>query len=107
MCIRDRADTVLYATGRNPNTAGLRLAEAGVALAANGAVVVDAHFGTNVAGIHALGDVIDRFQLTPVALAEAMVLVDHLFGAGQRAMDYEGIPTAVFTHPNIGTVGLT
>ncbi|MEO6032698.1 MAG: glutathione-disulfide reductase, partial [Burkholderiaceae bacterium] len=100
------ADTVLYATGRNPNTAGLRLAEAGVALAANGAVVVDAHFGTSVAGIYALGDVIDRVQLTPVALAEAMVLVDQLFGDSGRSMDYEGIPTAVFAHPNIGTVGL-
>ncbi len=101
------ADTVLFATGRKPNTAGLRLAEAGVALDTNGAVVVDHHFRTNVAGVHALGDVIDRIQLTPVALAEAMVLVDHLFGTRKRAMDYEGIPTAVFTHPNIGTVGLT
>jgi glutathione reductase (NADPH) len=101
------ADTILYATGRAPNTSGLRLAEAGVALAANGAVVVDAHFRTNVAGVHALGDVIDGLQLTPVALAEAMVLADHLFGDARRAMDYEDIPTAVFTHPAVGTVGLS
>jgi glutathione reductase (NADPH) len=60
-----------------------------------------------VPSIHALGDVTARVQLTPVALGEAMVLVDHLFGQGQRTMGYELIPTAVFTHPNIGTVGLT
>ena len=101
------ADQVLYATGRDPNTAGLGLAEIGVQLGANGAVMVDAHYATNVPGVHALGDVIDRIQLTPVALAEAMALVDRLFGAGRRAVDYELIPTAVFTHPNVGTVGLS
>ncbi len=101
------ADTVLYATGRAPNTAGMGLAEVGVKLALSGAVVVDAHYQSSVPGIHALGDVTARVQLTPVALAEAMVLVDHLFGSGQRTLDYELIPTAVFTHPNIGTVGLT
>ena len=57
--------------------------------------------------IYALGDVTARVQLTPVALAEAMVVVDALFGTGQRSMDYEFIPTAVFTHPSIGTVGYT
>ncbi len=101
------ADTVLYATGRHPNTAGLGLAEQGVALTPNGAVAVDAHYETSVPSIHALGDVIDRVQLTPVALAEAMALVDRLFGAGERSVDYALIPTAVFTHPNIGTVGLS
>ncbi len=101
------ADAILYATGRDPNTAGLGLAEAGVALALNGAVIVDDRYTTNVASIHAVGDVIDRFALTPVALAEAMVLVDRLFGSGQRQLDYSLIPTAVFTHPNVGTVGLT
>jgi glutathione reductase (NADPH) len=101
------ADSVLYATGRSPNTAGLGLAELGVALSANGAVEVDAHYRSSVPGIHAVGDVSSRVQLTPVALAEAMVLVDGLFGSGQRTLDYELIPTAVFTHPSIGTVGLT
>ena len=101
------ADQVLYATGRDPNTAGLGLAEVGVRLAPNGAVIVDTNYATNVPGIHALGDVIDRVHLTPVALAEAMALVDHLFGARQRAVDYELIPTAVFTHPSVGTVGLS
>ncbi|KQW35987.1 glutathione-disulfide reductase [Rhizobacter sp. Root404] len=101
------ADQVLYATGRVPNTRGLGLAEAGVALAPNGAVLVDDQYATNVAGLHAVGDVIDRIHLTPVALAEAMALVDHLFGAKQRAVDYAMIPTAVFTHPSVGAVGLT
>ena len=102
-----RADTVLYATGRHPNTAGLGLTEAGVRLTPNGAVVVDEHYCSNVPSIHALGDVIDRVQLTPVALAEAMALVDGLFGQGTRSVDYDLIPTAVFTHPGIGTVGLS
>ena len=101
------ADQVLYATGRTPNTAGLGLDDVGVALAANGAVIVDANYQTNVDGIYALGDVIDRVHLTPVALAEAMVLVDHLYGADLRKLDYELIPTAVFTHPSVGTVGLS
>lgn len=101
------ADSVLYATGRKPNTAGLGLAELGVALSPEGAVVVDEHYATNVPGIHALGDVIDRIQLTPVALAEAMTLVDRLFGSGRRSVDYDLIPTAVFTHPSIGTVGFS
>ena len=101
------ADQVLHATGRDPNTAGLGLAEAGVRLAENGAVLVDAHYGSNVPGIHAIGDVIDRIHLTPVALAEAMALVDHLFGDGKRTVEYGLIPTTVFTHPSVGTVGLS
>jgi glutathione reductase (NADPH) len=101
------ADTVLVATGRVPNTRGLGLEEAGVALGARGEVLVDVHYQSSVPSILAVGDVTDRLQLTPVALAEAMVVVDRLFGAGQRRMDYEFIPTTVFTHPNLGTVGLT
>jgi len=101
------ADTILYATGRRPNTEGLGLGELGVALSPNGAVVVDAHYRSSVPTIHALGDVIDRVQLTPVALAEAMALVDRLFGDGTRSVDYGLIPTAVFTDPSIGSVGLT
>ena len=101
------ADAVLYATGRAPNTAGLGLDAVGVALDVNGAVVVDDRYRTNVASIYAVGDVIDRVQLTPVALAEAMALVDDLFGGTGRKVDYLHIPTAVFTHPNIGTIGLS
>ena len=102
-----QADTVLAATGRAPNTRGLGLEEAGVRLGATGAVVVDDAYRSSVDGIFAIGDVIDRVQLTPVALAEAMVLVDALTGRGARTLDYERVPTAVFTHPNVGTVGLT
>ena len=69
--------------------------------------MVGDRFQTSAPSIYALGDVIDRIQLTPVALAEAMAVVDQLFGSGARAMAYDLIPTAVFTHPNIGTVGLT
>jgi glutathione reductase (NADPH) len=101
------ADVVLYATGRDPNTAGLGLEALGVALAPNGAVVVDEDFRSNVPSVYAVGDVIDRIQLTPVALAEAMALIDGLFGDGVRKVDYMHIPTAVFTNPNIGTIGFS
>lgn len=101
------ADTILYATGRVPNVGGIGLEEAGVAQGKDGAILVDAHYATNVPSIHALGDVTARVQLTPVALGEAMVLVDHLFGDGKRKLGYDFIPTAVFTHPNVGTVGLS
>lgn len=101
------ADAVLYATGRTPNTKGLGLEVPGVALDPAGAVIVDGSYATNVAGIYAVGDVIDRVQLTPVALAEAMALVETLAGGSGRAVDYTHIPTAVFTHPNIGTIGLS
>ena len=101
------ADCVMYATGRAPNTRGLGLENAGVKLATNGAVVVDARFQTSVASIYAVGDVIDRVLLTPVALAEDMVVADNLFGSGERGMDYENIPTAIFSNPNVGTVGLS
>jgi glutathione reductase (NADPH) len=102
---RIEADTVLYATGRHPNTAGLGLEEAGVALSKSGGVIVDENYRSNVPSIHAIGDVIDKVKLTPVALAEAMALVDHLCGDGRRTVDYALIPTAVFTNPSIGTIG--
>jgi glutathione reductase (NADPH) len=104
-------DAALYATGRVPNVQGLGLEAVGVAQGALGAILVDGNYRTNVPSIYALGDVTARVQLTPVALGEAMKLVDHLFGpaAGKpaRDMSYDLIPTAVFTHPNIGTVGDT
>ena len=102
-------DAVLYATGRVPNVKGLGLEDLGVAQRKDGAIVVNHDYQTSVPSIYALGDVTSRVQLTPVALGEAMALVDHLFGppAGKpgRSMNYAFIPTAVFTHPNIGTVG--
>ena len=100
-------DQVLFATGRVPRTHDLGLEAVGVELDAKGAIKVNEQFQSSVDSIYALGDVIDRMQLTPVALAEAMTLVNHLYGDGSRDMSYDYVPTAVFTHPNIGTVGLT
>ncbi|MDR6535921.1 glutathione-disulfide reductase [Variovorax soli] len=105
--VRTEADVILYATGRVPNTQGLGLEAAGVELDPRGGVVVDAHYRSSVPSILAVGDVSTTQQLTPVALAEAMVVVDMLFGQGPRELDYEFTPTAVFTHPNIGTCGYT
>lgn len=101
------ADTVMYAIGRKPNTRDMGLAEAGVALTESGAVKVDDFFGSSVTSIHAIGDVIDRIMLTPVAIAEGAALAKALFGGGPRRMDYEFVPTAVFSHPNAATVGLS
>ncbi len=102
-------DKVLYATGRVPNVRGLGLHALGVAMGKDGGVEVGANYQTSVPSIFAVGDVTARVQLTPVALGEAMVVVDHLFGPPEgkaaRSMSYQYIPTAVFTHPNIGTVG--
>ncbi len=98
-------DVVLYAIGRTPNVQGLGLKEAGVDQADDGAIVVNDQFQTSCPTIYALGDVTARIQLTPVALGEAMLLVEHLLGNSQRKMDYEFIPSAVFTHPNVATVG--
>lgn len=103
----DDVDSVLMATGRVPNTAGLGLAEQGVALAADGAVIVDASFRTSVPSVWAVGDVISRIALTPVALAEATVFARAQFGGGDGAMDYDAVPSAVFTSPQVGTVGLS
>jgi len=100
-------DTVLYATGRAPNTEGLGLAEAGVKLTPKGAIEVDTYSRTSVESIYAVGDVTDRMNLTPVALAEATALVRTLFESRPTAMDYANIPTAVFSNPPVGTVGLT
>ena len=100
-------DQVMYATGRVPRVDGLGLDKVGVELGSRGEIKVDENYRTNVPSIYALGDVTDRVQLTPVATGEAMVLVDHLFGEAKRKIGYDYIPTAVFTHPNIGTVGYT
>lgn len=106
-----QADAVLFATGRRANTAGLGLEQAGVALDDHGAIVVDADYRSSAPSIFALGDVSTALPLTPVALAEAMVVVDTLFPdpaqPRRRAVDYEYTPTAVFTHPNVGTCGYT
>lgn len=100
-------DEVFYATGRVPKVDGL-FDGIDIATKDNGAIVVNEQFETSIAGIYALGDVIDRVQLTPVALAEGMWLANHLFGTTpEHQVDYANIPTAVFSHPNIATVGLS
>jgi len=101
------ADRVLCATGRHPRVAGLGLEEVGVRFTSAGAVAVDAYSRTSVPSIWAIGDVTDRVQLTPVAIKEAVALVRTLFGNAPTRPDHETIPTAVFSHPPIGTVGLT
>lgn len=100
-------DLIMYATGRDPNARGIGLEEAGVELNGKGAIVVDDYFKTSVDSIYAIGDVIDRVALTPVAISEGMVLSANLFKGESNTMDYADIPTAVFSQPNIGTVGLT
>ncbi len=101
------AGLVLYATGRRPLIEGLGLEAAGVELDERGAIRVDEAFRTSVPHILALGDVIDRYQLTPVALAEGMAVARDLFRGEPAKVDYDAIPTAVFCQPNIGTVGPT
>ena len=101
------SDGVMFATGRAPNTRGLGLESAGVRLAAGGAAMVDGNFQTSVPSIHAIGDAVDRMQLTPVALAEGMVVAERLFGEGERTISYDNVATAIFSHPTVGTVGLS
>ncbi|SHO60944.1 NADPH-glutathione reductase [Pseudoxanthobacter soli DSM 19599] len=100
-------DLVMTATGRHPNTAGLGLEAAGVALDLRGAVLVDARSQTNVPSIYAVGDVTDRINLTPVAIREGHAFADTVFGGREVVVDHELVPTAVFSQPEIGTVGLT
>nr|NIR28671.1 glutathione-disulfide reductase [Gammaproteobacteria bacterium]NIU03471.1 glutathione-disulfide reductase [Gammaproteobacteria bacterium]NIV50898.1 glutathione-disulfide reductase [Gammaproteobacteria bacterium]NIV75466.1 glutathione-disulfide reductase [Gammaproteobacteria bacterium]NIX84746.1 glutathione-disulfide reductase [Gammaproteobacteria bacterium] len=101
-------DTLLWAIGRAPNTEGLRLEAIGVARDERGYIGTDAFQNTSVEGIYAVGDVTGRAPLTPVAIAAARRLADRLFGKEpERHLEYENIPTVVFSHPPIGTVGLT
>jgi glutathione reductase (NADPH) len=102
-----RAQAALNATGRKPNTAGLGLAELGVQLNAKGAVVVDSESRSAVPSIWAVGDVTDRVNLTPVAIAEARAFADTEFDKTPRRVDHRVVASAVFTDPPIGTVGLT
>ena len=104
---RREAGLVLYATGRNPNTAGLGLAEIGVRLGPNGEVAVDAWSQSSVPSIYAVGDVTDRLALTPVAIREGAAFADTVFGADPTKADHSLVASAVFTQPEIGTVGLT
>ena len=100
-------DLVMYATGRVPNAKGIGLEALGVAIDELGAIKVNDDYQTSVASIYALGDVTNRVNLTPVATAEGMALVNKLYAAKTNAVDYHNIPTAVFSQPSIGTVGFT
>ncbi len=101
------ADLVMFATGRKPNTAGLGLEAAGVQLGPDGRILVDRYSRSSVESIHAIGDVTNRINLTPVATAEAMWLARTLFGGSPTPVDHEYVPTAVFANPNLATVGLS
>lgn len=101
------SDLVMFATGRSPNSRGLGLERAGVRLDQAGAVLVNEYSQTSVANIYAIGDLTNRKNLTPVAIAEGHALADTLFGSKPRTVDYENIASAVFSQPPIGTVGLT
>jgi glutathione reductase (NADPH) len=101
------AGQIMYATGRKPMTDNLGLENVGVELDEKSAIKVNEHYQTNVSSIYAIGDVTNRVNLTPVALAEGMVLAKRFFGNEDKNVDYSDIPTCVFSQPNIGTVGLT
>ncbi|BBK38569.1 glutathione-disulfide reductase [Allostella sp. ATCC 35155] len=100
-------DTILFATGREPNTRGIGLAAAGVETDKGGAIRVDGRSRTNVPNIFAVGDVTDRINLTPVAIAEGHAFADSEFGGRPREVDHRNVPSAVFGQPPLASVGLT
>ena len=100
-------DLVMEALGREPNVKSLNLNYAKVKTSENGSVIVDRYFKTSNKNIYAIGDVIDRVQLTPVAIAEAMYIIDSMFKKTKKTFNYTNIPTAVFSNPNFASVGLT
>ena len=101
------ADTIMYATGRTPKTEGLGLEQVGIRLRDNGAVVVDAYSRTSVENIYAVGDCTDRVNLTPVAIKEGHAVAETLFNDTPTRPDHVDVPSAVFSQPSIGSVGLT
>jgi glutathione reductase (NADPH) len=101
------ADCVMFATGRKPNVSKIGLEETGVAIAENGGVAVDEYSRTTVSNIYAIGDVTNRVNLTPVAIREGAAFADTVFGGKPTAVDHSNVPTAVFSDPEVGAVGLT
>jgi len=106
-CDDIEADQLLFAVGRKPNIAGLGLEAAGVELGEKCQIKVDADNRTNVPSIFAVGDVTDRVQLTPVAIREAQAFADTFFGKSPTQVDYDCVPSAVFSHPPLAGVGMT
>jgi glutathione reductase (NADPH) len=101
------ADQVMFATGRRPNVKGLGLEKVGVALNDRGAIAVDDYSKTSVPNIYAIGDVTDRVNLTPVAIREGHAFADTVFGGKDVKVDHTEVPTAVFSEPEVGVIGLT
>ena len=106
-CDDIEADQVLFAVGRNPNTRGMGLEAAGIVTGDKGEIRVDADSRTNVPSIFAVGDVTDRIQLTPVAIREGQAFADTVFGNKPHRVDYDCVPSAVFSHPPLAGVGMT
>jgi glutathione reductase (NADPH) len=104
---RVRADQILLAIGRHPNTSGLGLDKAGVSIDGTGAVKVDAYSRTDAENIYAVGDVTNRLQFTPVAIREGAAFVETVFQNRPTAVDYDNVPVAVFANPEVGSVGLS
>ena len=102
-----KADQIMFATGRIPNCSNIGLDDVGVKLDAEGAVKINSNYQTNISSIYAVGDVTNRINLTPVALAEGNIVANNLFNNTNNVSSYENIPTCVFSQPNIATVGLT
>jgi len=100
-------DKVMFATGRRPNITGIGLETAGVRINEKGAIAVDEFSRTSVPHIYAVGDVTDRLALTPVAIREGHAFADTVFGGKETAVDHVNVPTAVFTEPEVGVIGLT
>lgn len=100
-------DKVMFATGRAPNTDGMGLAEVGVKLGRKGEIAVDQYSQTSLPSVFAIGDVTDRVNLTPVAIREGMAFVETVFKGNPTPVDHALIPTAIFTQPEMGTVGLS
>ena len=101
------ADQIMFAIGRSPNTSGLGLADAGVTTGMSGEIMVDAASQSSTPNVYAVGDVTNRVNLTPVAIREGHAFADSVFGPTPWTVDYETIPTAVFSTPEIGTAGLS
>lgn len=106
--VLEDVDELLWAVGRNPEVGDLGLEAAGVEQNTRGHIIADEYQNTNVENVYSLGDVVGKLELTPVAIAAGRRLADRLFGNQPNAkLDYEGVPSVVFSHPEVGSIGLT